>query len=179
MPISLQAEADEIFEVETIFQIVWFLQLVDCFELLLIDWGVGGAGQIVLYKFRSAVSASYADFLSLFSSQLFNCALSSKSYNPMNYIATCRRSNCGPLTSAQLLEWFQLCRPRRWQSQMLLLYPKTALVCFTAVIGYVHHGAFFLALPPARLFQSQYFPREFVKCLYTTQKYDFTCDGTE
>lgn len=36
---------------------------MDCFELLLIDWGVGGAGQIFLYKFRSAVSASYADFV--------------------------------------------------------------------------------------------------------------------
>ena len=35
---------------------------MDCFELLLADWGVGGAGQIFLYKFRFAVSASYADF---------------------------------------------------------------------------------------------------------------------
>lgn len=70
-----------------------FCQLVDCFELLLTDQGVGKYFFISLELLFLPLTQI---FLLLFSLQLYNCALSSKSYSPMNYIATCQRSNCGP-----------------------------------------------------------------------------------
>lgn len=91
---------------------------------------------------------------------------------------TCKRPDCGALTSAELLDWFQLSRPRHLCSQTVFLYAKNALVCFITVIDYTHHWTFLLALPSPRHFSLNTSQDRIPHiALWAAQKYVFTYDG--
>lgn len=117
-------------------------------------WLGYSAGQLSLNKLEWPATSYYVDiFVTFFN---YSCVIV-LAKNFMNYIAAWQRLNYGPLTSASLLQSFQLSGPKHGQCQMMCLYTKTDLVWFIAVLEYVHHNTIFLPVALVKTSQSQFF----------------------